>query len=277
MRPGWVFVRVRAFGLNRAELITRSGGSGDDVKFPRVIGDRLRGRSTGPKRRRPERRSERVVAAMGEDGPRPTTAATSVGLLPANPRDTDARRRSTGPRLGAIPGRSAPPGARSREAARSLVPGDSLRPRRQARRWGWPRSRSRRTARPDRDRHHASGGKARGARNANGADHVVIDGGAVAAQVREIARGGVDRAPTSRWEPPRLPRLAARPWAAVAVPAWRATLQDEWDLDPGAGRGRAARRAPWPVYGSNVINRSRATSRVFPGIVGRRGGRDFIA
>jgi NADPH2:quinone reductase len=37
-RQGWVLVRVRAFGLNHAELITRSGGSGDAVRFPRVIG-----------------------------------------------------------------------------------------------------------------------------------------------------------------------------------------------------------------------------------------------
>jgi NADPH:quinone reductase len=37
-RAGWVLIRVRAFGLNRAELITRSGGSGDAVAFPRVIG-----------------------------------------------------------------------------------------------------------------------------------------------------------------------------------------------------------------------------------------------
>src|SRR3954471_5885958 len=37
-RPGWVLVRVRAFGLNRAELVTRSGGSGGAVRFPRVLG-----------------------------------------------------------------------------------------------------------------------------------------------------------------------------------------------------------------------------------------------
>ncbi len=36
--PGWVLVRIRAFGLNRAELFTRNGDSGDAVKFPRIIG-----------------------------------------------------------------------------------------------------------------------------------------------------------------------------------------------------------------------------------------------
>lgn len=35
---GWVLVRVRAFGLNRSELITRAGRSGDAVRFPRVLG-----------------------------------------------------------------------------------------------------------------------------------------------------------------------------------------------------------------------------------------------
>ena len=37
-RPGWTLVRVRAFGLNRAELMTRRGESGDAVRFPRVLG-----------------------------------------------------------------------------------------------------------------------------------------------------------------------------------------------------------------------------------------------
>ena len=35
---GWVLIRVRAFGLNRSELITRAGGSGEAVRFPRVLG-----------------------------------------------------------------------------------------------------------------------------------------------------------------------------------------------------------------------------------------------
>jgi NADPH:quinone reductase-like Zn-dependent oxidoreductase len=37
-RPGWVLVRVKAFGLNRSEMFTRQGHSGSAVKFPRVPG-----------------------------------------------------------------------------------------------------------------------------------------------------------------------------------------------------------------------------------------------
>src|SRR3954451_23588088 len=37
-RPGWVHIAVRAFGLNRSELFTRQGHSGDAVRFPRVLG-----------------------------------------------------------------------------------------------------------------------------------------------------------------------------------------------------------------------------------------------
>jgi NADPH:quinone reductase-like Zn-dependent oxidoreductase len=36
-QSGWVLIRVRAFGLNRSELFTRQGLS-PDVKFPRVLG-----------------------------------------------------------------------------------------------------------------------------------------------------------------------------------------------------------------------------------------------
>jgi len=36
-KPGWVLIRVRAFGLNRSELFTRQGHS-PNVRFPRVLG-----------------------------------------------------------------------------------------------------------------------------------------------------------------------------------------------------------------------------------------------
>jgi NADPH2:quinone reductase len=37
VRPGWVRIRVRAFGLNRSEMFTRQGHS-PSVRFPRVLG-----------------------------------------------------------------------------------------------------------------------------------------------------------------------------------------------------------------------------------------------
>lgn len=37
VKPGWVLVRVRAFGLNRSELFTRQGHS-PNVQFPRILG-----------------------------------------------------------------------------------------------------------------------------------------------------------------------------------------------------------------------------------------------
>lgn len=37
-RPGWVLIKIRAFGLNRSEMYSRQGHSGDAVTFPRVLG-----------------------------------------------------------------------------------------------------------------------------------------------------------------------------------------------------------------------------------------------
>ncbi len=37
-KEGWVLIKVKAFGLNRSEMFTRQGHSGDAVPFPRVLG-----------------------------------------------------------------------------------------------------------------------------------------------------------------------------------------------------------------------------------------------
>jgi threonine dehydrogenase-like Zn-dependent dehydrogenase len=36
LRPGWILIKVKAFGLNRSEIFTRRGDS-PDVKFPRIL------------------------------------------------------------------------------------------------------------------------------------------------------------------------------------------------------------------------------------------------
>ena len=37
-RPGWILIEIKAFGINRSELYTRQGHSGDAVTLPRVLG-----------------------------------------------------------------------------------------------------------------------------------------------------------------------------------------------------------------------------------------------
>jgi NADPH:quinone reductase-like Zn-dependent oxidoreductase len=62
-RPGWVLIRVRAFGLNRSELFTRQGHS-PNVQFPRVLGIEAVGT---------------VVAAPDGDFAAGDTVATAMG------------------------------------------------------------------------------------------------------------------------------------------------------------------------------------------------------
>jgi NADPH:quinone reductase-like Zn-dependent oxidoreductase len=61
VRPGWVVVQVRAFGLNRSEMFTRQGHS-PGVRFPRVLGIECVG----------------VVADPGDSGLAPGTMVAAV-------------------------------------------------------------------------------------------------------------------------------------------------------------------------------------------------------
>ena len=38
VRPGWVRIRVMAFGVNESEVTSRQGESGPDFSFPRILG-----------------------------------------------------------------------------------------------------------------------------------------------------------------------------------------------------------------------------------------------
>ena len=93
-RPGWVLVRVRAFGLNRSELGTRAGESGAAVQFPRVLGIECVGEvvETG----------QTIVAAMGGMGREFDGGYAEYALLPVThviPVETSL----SWPQLGAIP------------------------------------------------------------------------------------------------------------------------------------------------------------------------------
>jgi NADPH2:quinone reductase len=98
---GWVLVRVRAFGLNHSELITRAGGSGDAVRFPRVLGIECVGEvvlapgsDLTP--------GQRIVAAMGGMGRDFDGGYEQYALLPAS-QAIPVRTTLEWPQLGAIP------------------------------------------------------------------------------------------------------------------------------------------------------------------------------
>src|SRR5690242_15471252 len=38
VRPGWVRIRVKAFGVNESEVTSRKGESDTDFTFPRILG-----------------------------------------------------------------------------------------------------------------------------------------------------------------------------------------------------------------------------------------------
>ncbi len=82
-RPGWILVRVRAFGLNRSELITRAGGSGDAVHFPRVLGIECAGEVVEAPGSDLQP-GQRVLAAMGGMGRDYDGGYQQYALLPAS-------------------------------------------------------------------------------------------------------------------------------------------------------------------------------------------------
>jgi NADPH:quinone reductase-like Zn-dependent oxidoreductase len=80
VRDGWTLVRVRAFGLNRSELMTRQGHS-PNVRFPRVLGIECVGEvaeSSDPGLAP----GQRVAAVMGEMGREFDGGYAEYALLP---------------------------------------------------------------------------------------------------------------------------------------------------------------------------------------------------
>ena len=80
-REGWVKIRVRGFGLNRSELYTRQGHSGDEVPFPRVLGIECAGEVVDAGGSDLEV-GDRVVVAMGGMGRRYDGGYAEFTLVP---------------------------------------------------------------------------------------------------------------------------------------------------------------------------------------------------
>jgi NADPH:quinone reductase len=248
VRPGWVLVRVRAFGLNRAELITRSGGSGDAVRFPRVIGIECAGEVVQAADGDLEV-GQTVVAAMGEMGRAFDGGYQQYALLPAThviPVETTLDWAT----LGAIPETFGTAWGSLEELR--LTSGDSVLIHGGSSSVGMAAI----TIAKDRGvtvftttRQDAK----RAALAANGADHVLIDDGGLAAKVREIAPGGVTGLYELIGAAALLDSLHALAGGGRACIA--GYLEDEWELSPAQAEARRL-GVPLAVYSSNDINRA---------------------
>jgi NADPH:quinone reductase len=244
---GWVLVRVRAFGLNRSELITRAGGSGDAVRFPRVLGIECVGEvvlapgsDLAP--------GQRVVAAMGGMGRDFDGGYEQYALLPAS-QAIPVQTTLEWPQLGAIPESFGTAWGTLEQL--QLSAGQSLLVHGGTSSVGMAAI----AIAADRGltvlattRQQAK----RAALVSAGAQHAIVSAGDVTAAVRELVPGGVDgicELIGPRALAQALPALA--PGGRVCMTGF---LEGDWDterVEAQAGRmGVQLRR-----FGSNVINR----------------------
>jgi NADPH:quinone reductase-like Zn-dependent oxidoreductase len=244
-RPGWVLVRVRAFGLNRSELVTRRGGSGA-VKFPRVLGIECVGEVVEA----PDaelRSGQTIVAVMGGMGRDYDGGYAQYALLPVSqviPVDTGL----DWPRLGAIPESFGTAWGSLEQIG--LRAGGSLLVRGGTSSVGMAAI----TIAKDRGLTVFATTRQEGKRaalEAAGVDHVVVDEGSAGAKVREIAPEGVDGllelvGPSSLLD--SLTALARGGRACIS-----GFLEGDWNVEPA--RAEAERLGiPLMRFGSGTIN-----------------------
>ena len=228
-KPGWVLIAVHAFGLNRSELHTRLGLAGPDVRFPRVLGIEAAGIVEAAPTR-PDLVGKRVVAMMGGMGRAFDGGYAEYTSVP-EACVVEAATSLDWPRLGALPevlqtawgsltagvGLGVTLGA----GGTLLVRGGTssvgmmaalLAKRRQVVVIATTRSEAR-----------------RGALAAIGVDHPIVDDGAIADRVRDIAPGGVDGAIELVGAPTLRDTLrATRPQGTVC---FTGMLSNQWIID----------------------------------------------
>ncbi len=188
-REGWVHVDIKAFGLNRAELMTRQGHSGDAVPLPRVLGIECVGLvlDGGGTDLEPGRTVATAVGGMGRkfDG-----GYATQGLFPRSnvmPVETEL----DWPTLGAIPESYLTAWGAIVDSC-GTQPGETVLIRGGSSSVGLGAASVVNNLGASSIATTRSEGK-RTALVAAGADEVVIDGGEIAQQVRELAPDGVDR------------------------------------------------------------------------------------
>ena len=81
VKPGWVLVKVKAFGINRSEIFTRQGDS-PSVKLPRIIGIECAGEIVDPSDSSFQK-GQRVVSLMGGLGREFDGSYAEYALIPS--------------------------------------------------------------------------------------------------------------------------------------------------------------------------------------------------
>lgn len=187
---GWVLIRVRAFGLNRSELHTRLGLAGPDVTFPRVPGIE----ATGEVAACPGGEftvGQQVVAMMGGMGRSYDGGYAEYTVVPAT-QVLPFRSALDWATLGAVP-------EMLQTSYGSLTVGLDARPGQSILVRGGTSSIGLATAVLAKRRGMTVLSTTRSAAKADvlraaGVDHVLVDDGDVARQVRELLPDGVDTA-----------------------------------------------------------------------------------
>ncbi|PKG24689.1 zinc-binding alcohol dehydrogenase family protein [Niallia nealsonii] len=81
VKPGWVLVKIKAFGINRSEIFTRQGDS-PSVKLPRIIGIECVGEIADPSDSSFQK-GQRVVSLMGGLGREFDGSYAEYALIPS--------------------------------------------------------------------------------------------------------------------------------------------------------------------------------------------------
>jgi NADPH2:quinone reductase len=186
--PGRVLIRVRAFGLNRSEMFTRQGQSGDAVKFPRILGIECVGeiQDPGDSSLNAGQRVAAVMGGMGREYDGGYAEYASVAATQVMPVETDLAWET----FAAIPEMFLTAWGSLVEAM-GVKEGQTLLVRGGTSSIGMAAA----TIAKDLGLTVISTTRNESKREAlidNGADHVVIDTGEVAEPVRQISPGGVN-------------------------------------------------------------------------------------